>query len=472
MNILITGTTGYIGKRLIPLLLSNGHQLYCTTRDANRLPQELVEHPCIHIIEIDFLNIHKENPIPKTIDIAYYLMHSMSTSSKDFSELEKNCAQNFKYLLEQTQVRQVIYLSGIVNDTTLSKHLHSRLQVEETLKSKQYALTTLKAGIIVGSGSASFEIIRDLVEKLPLMITPRWLNTKTQPIAIRDVLKYLHQVIDRQEFYNGSFDIFGPETLTYKEMLLQFSEVRELKRYIYTLPVFSPKLSSYWLFFVTSTSYNLAKSLVSSMKVEIIGKPGKLQELLPIQPITYKKAVQLAFLKIAQNEIVSSWTDSMVSGVLKETYNQQIHIPIFGCFKDEQQQLVIKEDDSIDKIWKLGGQTGWYKFQYLWEVRGFIDKLFGGVGLRRGRRHPTDLKSGDALDFWRVLVADKSDKRLLLYAEMKLPGEAWLEFKIKEGILFQKAIFRPKGVLGRLYWYTVMPFHGLVFKGLIKHLSQ
>ena len=295
MNILITGTTGYIGKRLIPLLLDKGHTLYCTTRDINRIPKELTNHPKIHLIEIDFLNTSDSNPIPKDIDIAYYLMHSMSTSSSDFSELEMQCAQNFKTLLEHTQVKQIIYLSGITNDDSLSKHLKSRQQVEHTLQSDKYALTTLKAGIIVGSGSASFEIIRDLVEKLPLMITPKWLNTKTQPIAIRDVLKYLSEVIGRKEFYNGSFDIYGPDTLTYKDMLLQFAEVRDLKRYIYTLPIFSPKLSSYWLFFVTSTSYNLAKSLVSSMKVEIIGRPNKIQELLPIKPISYKKAVHLAF---------------------------------------------------------------------------------------------------------------------------------------------------------------------------------
>ena len=304
------------------------------------------------------------------------------------------------------------------------------------------------------------------------MITPKWLNTKTQPIAIRDVLKYLFAVMGNKEFYNGAFDIFGPDTLTYKDMLLQFSEVRGLKRFIFTLPIFSPKLSSYWLFFVTSTSYNLAKSLVSSMKVEIIGKPSKIQKLIPFKPISYKKAVQLAFLKIAQNEIVSSWTDSMVSGVLKENYSHQIHIPNYGCFKDIKQHPLQSKERCLEKIWRIGGDTGWYKYQYLWEVRGFIDKLFGGVGLRRGRRHPSDLASGDSVDFWRVLVADKNEGRLLLYAEMKLPGEAWLEFKVTDNTLYQNAIFRPKGVLGRLYWYSVIPFHGLVFNGLIKHLSK
>lgn len=472
MKILITGTTGYIGKRLIPLLLNKGHHLYCTSRDINRISKQLANHKQVEIIELDFLNSPHKNPIPIDIDVAYYLMHSMSTNSDDFSQLETQCAQNFKSLLEQTNVKQVIYLSGIVNDSTLSKHLKSRLEVENVLRSKKYALTTIKAGIIVGSGSASFEIIRDLVEKLPLMIAPRWLNTTTQPIAIRDVLKYLYGVMDNKEFYNGSFDIYGPDLLSYKDMLLQFSEVRGLKRWIYTLPIFSPKLSSYWLYFVTSTSYNLAKSLVSSMKVEIIGNPSKIQKHLPIQPISYKKAVELAFLKMAQNEVVSSWTDSMVSGVIKETYSAQVHIPSFGCFKDEKQVSIQQMDKCLDKIWKLGGNNGWYKFQFLWEVRGFIDKLFGGVGLRRGRRHPHELKPGDALDFWRVLVADKSSKRLLLYAEMKLPGEAWLEFKIENNTLFQKAIFRPKGVLGRLYWFAVMPFHGFVFKGLISHLSK
>ena len=469
MKILITGTTGYIAKRLIPKLLEDNHDLICCIRDLKRIPENLKEKENIEFIEIDFLKTNGKQ-FPKNIDVAYYLIHSMSTSSSNFEELEYNCALNFKNLLEETKCTQLIFLSGIVNDKTLSKHLKSRFKVEQSLQSTKYYCTTFRAGIIVGSGSASFEIIRDLVEKLPIMIAPRWLNTKSQPIAIRDVLKYLTEAIGKIELYNGSFDIFGPEILTYKEMLLQFAKVRKLRRLIFTLPVLTPKLSSYWLYFVTSTSFKLAVSLVDSMKVEVIGKPSDINRVIGIKPINYKKAVEKAFVKIEQNFIISSWKDAMISGVFNSKYSKHINLPVYGCFKDLRSKKIIDEDFTLNQIWRIGGEVGWYKFNFLWKIRGFIDKLFGGVGLRRGRRHKTDLTPGDALDFWRVLLADRNNKRLLLYAEMKLPGEAWLEFRIIKKSLYQRAVFRPKGLLGRIYWFAVLPFHAFVFEGMIKAL--
>lgn len=471
MRILITGTTGYIAKRLALQLLEDKHELICCVRDMNRIPDEIEEHPLCSFIKIDFLK-PEENIIPKDIDVAYYLIHSMSTSSDDFESLEKTCAQNFKTLVEATECKQVIYLSGIVNDNSLSKHLKSRLQVEETLKSKTYALTTFRAGIIVGSGSASFEIIRDIVEKLPMMITPKWLNTKSQPIGIRDVLTYLSGAIGKKALFNKSYDIFGPEVLTYKEMLLQFAEVRGLKRYIYTLPVLTPKLSSYWLYFVTSTSFQLASSLVDSMKVEVIGKASDINNHIEIMPMTYKTAVNLAFQRIQQNSVISSWKDAVSSGVFKDQLSKYIELPQFGCFKDVRSRVIEDETYTLNRIWSIGGRNGWYSFNLLWKLRGYVDKLFGGVGLRRGRTHDTYLEPGDPLDFWRVLFADKKEKRLLLFAEMKLPGEAWLEFKIVKDRLYQRAVFRPKGVWGRLYWYMVLPFHAFVFKGMIKALVE
>jgi uncharacterized protein YbjT (DUF2867 family) len=396
----------------------------------------------------------------------------MATDADDFESLERRCAQNFKNLVEATRCKQVIYLSGIVNDHSLSKHLKSRLQVEETLKSKKYALTTFRAGIIVGSGSASFEIIRDIVEKLPVMITPKWLNTKTQPLGIRDVLTYLSGALEKEALYNSSYDIFGPEILTYKEMLLQFAEVRGLKRYIYTLPVLTPKLSSYWLYFVTSTSFQLAQALVDSMKVEVIGKPSDINNHIRIQPMTYKKAVELAFQRIQQNSVISSWKDAVSSGVFKDQLSKHIELPQYGCFKDIRSKTIIDEEFTLNQIWGIGGRNGWYSFNGLWKLRGYVDKLFGGVGLRRGRTHDTYLEAGDPLDFWRVLFADKKDKRLLLFAEMKLPGEAWLEFKIVKDRLYQRAVFRPKGVWGRLYWYMISPLHSFVFEGMINALVK
>jgi len=473
MKIFVTGATGYIGKRLIPLLVNEGHDVVCSVRDKLRADKSYFEEDHIEVIESDFLKPETLETIPKDIDVAYYLIHSMSNSSKDFEAMELQCAINFKRQIESTEVKQVIYLSGITNEDKLSKHLRSRKNVEDALSSDKYALTVFKAGIIVGSGSSSFEIIRDLVEKLPVMIAPKWLNTKTQPLAVRDVLSFLLKSAGNNNVFNQAFDIYGPDILTYKQMLLQFAEQRGLKRYILTVPVMTPKLSSYWLYFVTSTSYKLATSLVSSMGVQIIGKPSNINELLGVSPISYNEAVALAFEKIEQNSIVSSWKDSFISsGRLKNSFHKYINVPKFGCFKDQKQKTVANVERSLDKIWAIGGETGWYYGTFLWRIRGYIDKIFGGIGLRRGRTSPTELDAGDALDFWRVIYADKDKKKLLLYAEMKLPGEAWLEFNIKDDILTQTATFRPRGLAGRLYWYSVLPFHGLIFNGMIKSLAK
>jgi len=473
MKILVTGATGYIGKRLIPLLLNDGHTIICPVRDKKRAQNYYKNQENIELIEADFLHNHSLEAIPKNIEVAYYLIHSMSNSAKEFHVLEEKCAFNFKRFAESSSLKQVIYLSGITNDTKLSKHLLSRKNVENTLASEKYALTTFKAGIIVGSGSSSFEIIRDLVEKLPAMIAPKWLNTKTQPLAIRDVLSFLHKALAKEELYNTSHDIFGPEILTYKEMLLQFAAVRKLKRSILTVPVMTPKLSSYWLYFVTSTSYKLASSLVNSMGVEVIGEKSDINKILDVNPMSYKEAVQLAFKKIEQNSIISSWKDSYISsGKLKNFVHKFINVPEFGCFKDFKKRKVKDKQKSLGKIWAIGGETGWYYGTFLWKIRGFLDQFFGGTGLRRGRRHPTELNAGDALDFWRVIYADKEKGKLLLYAEMVLPGEAWLEFKIEENFIYQTATFRPHGLGGRLYWYAVMPFHWFVFNGMINNINK
>jgi hypothetical protein len=256
-------------------------------------------------------------------------------------------------------------------------------------------------------------------------------------------------------------------------MLEQFAEVRKFKRYIFTVPVMTPKLSSYWLYFVTSTSYKLATSLVDSMGDQIIGKSSNINNILQVEPITYKKAVALAFKKIEQNSIVSSWKDSMISsGKLKNRLHKYVNVPKYGCFKDYKERWVVNADRTIEKIWSIGGTNGWYYGTFLWRIRGYIDKFFGGIGLRRGRTSPTELDAGDALDFWRVIFADKTQQKLLLYAEMHLPGEAWLEFKIEDHKLKQTATFRPRGLWGRLYWYAVLPFHGFIFSGMINKLVK
>ncbi len=475
MRILITGANGYIGRRLLSALREQGHDLICCVRDKWRFEQETTDGK-LQVLEVNFLDTAKYAPFPIDIDVAFFLVHSMKEGIA-FEATEKKVAEGFMELLTSTRCRQLIYLSGIVNDATLSPHLSSRLAVEKILRSGNIAATVPRAGIIVGSGSSSFEIIRDLVEKLPVMITPKWVETKCQPIGIRNVIEFLTGVMLKPAYYNNDFDIGGPEILSYKQMMLQFAEARQLKRTIITVPVMTPRLSSYWLYFVTATSYSLAKNLVDSMKVNVVCRPNQLHKEMAIVLMTYKEAVEMAFQKIEQNEVVSSWKDAFSAFNTNPAIIVNAEVPVYGCFKDVKKQFIEGNEDRIfSNIWGIGGEKGWYYGNVLWKARGFLDKAFGGVGLRRGRTSQATLHSGDTLDFWRVLVADRTNKRLLLYAEMKLPGEAWLEFRseIAEGktTLVQTATFRPKGLWGRLYWYSMLPFHHFIFNGMIRNLVK
>ncbi|MEQ6119593.1 SDR family oxidoreductase [Reichenbachiella sp. MALMAid0571] len=471
MKVLLTGATGYIGKRLLPILVDKGYQVVCCVRDVKRFNPPASLLPNVEVIEVDLLAESTLDKIPKDIDGAYYLVHSMSGSS-DYEILEYQSAVNFRNALNNTKVQHVVYLSGIVNESNLSKHLSSRKNVEVELGKGNYKFTALRAGIIIGSGSASFEIIRDLVEKLPIMITPKWLEVKCQPIGISDVIKFLSEALFNPATFNDNFDVGGPDVLSYKDMLLDFARARKLKRIIIIVPVMTPRLSSYWLYFVTSTSYKLAVALVNSMKIEVVCRDHRLNEILSIKPLSYWESLMHAFAKIESNEIVSSWKDSQISGRLHFNISEFINVPSYGCFIDSRKRKYNNRQDCIEKIWRIGGTNGWYAANGLWKLRGFMDKLFGGVGLRRGRTNENALKAGDAIDFWRVLFADKQEGRLLLFAEMKLPGEAWLEFRLNEAELVQTATFRPWGLWGRLYWYAVYPFHGIVFNGMLKRIAE
>ena len=472
MKVLLTGATGYIGKRLLPVLVDRGYDVVCCVRDKDRFnPTESVRSK-IQIIEVDLLDAESLEKIPKDIDGAYYLVHSMSNSG-DYTSLEKTCAINFREALNKTQVKHMVYLSGIINEKSLSKHLKSRKNVENELKKGDYHFTTLRSGIIIGTGSASFEIIRDLVEKLPIMIAPKWLETKSQPIGITDIIRFLNQSLFNDKTYDQEFDVGGPEIFSYKEILEIYGKVRGLERSFIIVPVMTPRLSSYWLYFVTSTAYELAVALVDSMKVEVVCKDKRLEEILDIRPEKYEESLRKAFSKIRSNQIVSSWKDSLVrTGQSNLNLSDFIRVPKYGCYKDVQRETYASRTDCLDRIWQIGGETGWYYADFLWRLRGFIDKVFGGVGLRRGRTNQNKLAAGDVVDFWRVLYANRKEGKLLLFAEMKLPGEAWLEFKMQGDTLVQTATFRPKGLLGRLYWFSVLPFHSFIFKGMIHKLTH
>ena len=399
----------------------------------------------------------------------------MGNAHTDFRELEELSASNFIKAVEKSDCKQIIYLTGIVNDDELSEHLKSRLSVENILKASNIPNTCLRAAIIIGSGSASFEIIRDLTEKLPIMIAPKWLKTLCQPIGIRDVLAYLEGVLGNEKALNKTFDIGGPDILTYKEMLLGYAKARKLKRYIITVPILTPRLSSYWLNMVTSVNYNIASSLVESMKNEVICHNDDIKIVVPRECLTYEQALQLAFVKIEQNSIVSSWKDALNKGYLNTSFMDQVKVPQNGTMEYKvKRNFERTSEDVLSNIWSIGGTRGWYYLDWLWNLRGLIDKIAGGVGTRRGRRSDLNIQAGDALDFWRVILADKKNKRLLLYAEMRLPGEAWLEFKIIERgnskILSQVATFRPNGLWGRLYWWLMWPFHLFIFSGMAKNL--
>ncbi|MXV16944.1 SDR family oxidoreductase [Hufsiella ginkgonis] len=476
MKVLLTGANGYIGMRLLPLLLEQGHEVCCLVRDKRRFREESDPGDRVQIIEGDLLREETLDGIPRDIDAAYYLVHSMASTFKGFARLESLSAENFVAAIEKTACKQQIFLTGIVNDEALSDHLRSRREVENILKSSKIPHTILRAAIIIGSGSASFEIIRDLTEKLPVMIAPKWVKTRCQPIGIRDVLAYLAGVLMNEKALNQQADIGGPDILTYKEMMLTYASARKLRRLIVTVPVLTPKLSSYWLNLVTSVPFALARSLVESMKNEVICADDKINEIFRHRCVSYREALALAFTRIEQNSIVSSWKDALNRGYLQTSFMDQVKVPQNGTVNYHVKMPFERGSDEVfDNVWNIGGHRGWYYLDWLWNLRGFIDKLLGGVGSRRGRTSAADLQPGDALDFWRVLLADRKNHRLLLYAEMKVPGEAWLELTISHqnnrSFLCQTATFRPSGLWGRLYWYAMWPFHVVLFKGMAREIA-
>ncbi len=418
MKILLTGASGYIGGKLLPVLLSKGYEVICCTRKKKdfHIPEDLF--PNLKIIEVDFLDQSSLDKIPQDIDVAYYLIHSMTSSIDNFESMETISANNFKNRIEKTNVTQVIYLSGIQNEKSSSRHLKSRKNVEDILSQGSYHLTTLRAGIIVGSGSASFEIIRDLTEKLPLIIAPRWIKTRSQPIAIRNVIQYLLGVLLHTYTYGQSFDIGGPEILSYKEMLLRFAKYRNLKRKVCVIPL-SLRLSCFWLYFISSTSYKLAANLINSMKVEVICRESELRRILNIQLFNYDEAIHIAFDKIEQQEVIPFWRSLLDTEKDKKKISFWIQAPAYGCIKKTTKHKIKNKETTLSNLQSLINNNE------------------------------------NIIESWKILYANKENSRLLLYKEIKDTGEAWLDYSIQDNILYEKETFRPLGIWGRIYWCFV-----------------
>jgi uncharacterized protein YbjT (DUF2867 family) len=467
MKVLLTGSTGYIGRRLKQELLNDENiELKLLVRNKKSI-SSLNENA--QVVEGDTFNKESLKEALKDVEVAYYLIHSLS--NENYKDLDKISAQNFLDVANECGVKRIIYLGGLgVKNENTSEHLLSRIETGEILSSNKNVQTIwLRAGVIIGSGSASFEIIRNLTEKLPIMTTPKWVNTKAQPIAVTDVLSYLHKSLYLDVKENLIVDI-GSEQLSYKNMMLKTAKVLGLKRILITLPFMSINLSSYWLNLFTPVPYAVAKALVEGLKSEVIIQNDHAKKYFPnIIPISYEDAVANAIKEIEENQVLSRWNDKS-DDVWEKNSQNEISKAIFIDRKEEDISN-LNPSKVYQSFIGIGGDNGWFDFDFLWELRGIIDKLIGGVGLKRGRRSQCDLRISDCLDFWKV-VDLKKDERLLLYAQMKLPGEAWLEFKIKDNKLIQSAYFYPKGVFGRLYWYTLVPLHYFIFKNMIKSIIK
>lgn len=472
-RVFVTGATGFIGKRLIGELLQEGHTVYALCR-MHGVSVGSLSHPRLRLIYGDLEEPEKMDPLPKEIDAAYYLVHSMAKKLADLGEKERRVAENFVAFLNQTECKQILYLAGIIQpNRQLSAHLASRKAVEEVLKKAKAKVTVLRTSIIIGSGSASFEIIRDLVEKLPFMIAPRWVKSLCQPISISDVLFYLKGALLNPAFYGETFDIGGPEAMSFRDVLLRYAHFRKLKRYIFDVPFLTTKLSSYWLVFVTSVPFSLCSYLIESMKSDSVCVDSRVQKVLPHACAPLEEALERAFSKIAKNEVPSTWMDAWSISQKSPDIAQFAEIPTHGCFHETRKEKISgSREDAIERIWSLGGEHGWYGLNWAWKLRGLVDKFLHGPGLSRGRRHPTELNVGDAVDFWRVVKAEKEKGRLILYAEMQLPGEAWLGFEVEGDTLSQIVVFRPRGLLGRIYWYAMFPFHSFIFRKMVRGLAR
>lgn len=468
MKVLLSGANGYIGRRLKNILKTQKDiELRIFVRNKNTLSKDILDN--FEVVEGDTFDKEALKKALCGVDTAYYLIHSLNKDN--YKELDRISAQNFMDIAEECNVKRVIYLGGLgVKNADTSKHLLSRIETGEVLSSSKKVQTIwIRAGVIIGSGSASFEIIRNLIEKLPVMITPKWVDTYAQPIAVDDVVSYLLSSLYLKYDKNLIVDI-GSSKMRYKDMMLNTAAALGLKRYLIPVPFMSINLSSYWLNLFTPVPFSVAKALIEGLRSEVTVQNDNARIYFPkIEPIGYIDAVKKAVYEIQQHQVISRWSDADGDSWDKR-HVKEINDAIFVDRKESDISFYDKKK-VFTAIKSIGGSNGWFDYNILWEIRGVIDKVLGGVGLNRGRRDDCDLRLGECLDFWRVEDI-KENERLLLFAQMKVPGSAWLEFKIEGDKLIQSAYFYPKGVWGRIYWYAMMPLHYFIFKNMIESILK
>lgn len=474
-SVLVTGATGYIGGRLVPRLLEAGHRVRCLARDPDRLKGRV----WCRQVEVAAGDCLRPGSLPAAmagVEVAYYLVHSMG-AGKGFEERDIEAARHFAWAAKAAGVRRIIYLGGLgESDSELSDHLRSRQQTGDALREAGVPVTEFRAAVIVGSGSLSFELIRYLTERLPVMICPRWIYTRVQPVAVDDVLQYLAAALEQPASSGQIIEIGGADVMTYGDMIQSYARVRGLRRWLLPVPVLTPRLSSYWIHWVSPVPKAIARPLIEGLRHDVVVRDDSARKLFPlISPMDYVTAVRRALANPETGAVESTWTDAAASGQSESPACRLITTE--GMILEQRQRRVAAPPEVVFRQFaQLGGQRGWLYMNWAWRMRGAVDRLVGGVGLRRGRRDPHHVRTGDALDFWRVEAVELG-RLLRLRAEMKLPGRAWLEFRVEPHAphgaqLTQTAFFAPRGLPGLLYWYALYPIHALIFRGLIERVGQ
>jgi uncharacterized protein YbjT (DUF2867 family) len=472
-RILVVGATGYIGGRLVPRLLREGHAVRCLARDPGRLAGRNWQG--VEACQGDVLKPETLPPCLEGMDVAYYLVHSMGSGVDQFEQRDQEAARHFARAARAAGVKRIIYLGGLGRGDDRSPHLRSRQEVGDILRREGPAITEFRAAIIVGSGSLSFEMIRYLTERVPVMICPRWVRTRCQPVAIDDVLRYLILSLQEPGSCGQVLEIGGSDVLTYADMMKEYARLRGLKRCLIPVPVLTPRLSSYWVDLVTPIPAYLSHPLIEGLRSEVVCHERTALEIFPFQPMTYREAVQEALNRASTSDVETVWSTPLSRSRLPAT-PVQLTTRDGMILEQRQQQVQASARQVFNTFMGIGGDRGWFAHNWAWRWRAFLDRLVGGVGMRRGRRHPDELYPGEALDFWRV-EAVEANKLLRLRAEMKVPGQAWLQFEVEEETsggccLTQKAFFEPRGVAGLLYWHGLYPFHQLIFRGMIRRIAQ